>query len=92
VGFQIGEEHQRLQQRCQQLAADFATRAAAHDRDATHPAENDDRLRQEGFYALNIPQDRRGWGVGLRGHTLAFEALAQGCPSTKTLALYPFLV
>lgn len=82
MDFQISEEHKRLQQRCQQLAADFATRTAAHDRDATHPAENYDMLRQEGFYALNVPQDRGGWGVGLLGHTLAFEALAQGCPST----------
>ena len=32
MNFQITEEHVRLQQRCRQLAEDFATRAALHDR------------------------------------------------------------
>jgi len=82
VDFQLTEEQKRLQQLCQELAADFATRSADHDRDATHPTENYARLREEGFYELNIPKEWGGSGVGLLGHTLAFEALAQGCPST----------
>ena len=82
MDFRIAEEHRRLQERCQHLAADFATRAAAHDRDASHPLENYDILRREGFYALNVPKDLGGGGVGLLGHTLAFEALAQGCQAT----------
>jgi len=82
VDFRIDEEHRRLQTRCRALAADFATRAAEHDRDASHPVENYRRLRDEGFLALNIAPERGGQGVGLLGHTLAFEALAQGCPST----------
>lgn len=82
MDFQITDNQKRLQQRCRALAADFATRSAAHDRDATHPIENYDRLRQEGFYALNVPTALGGWGGGLLTHTLAFEALAQGCPST----------
>lgn len=79
MDFRITEEHRCLQERCKQLAADFATRAAEHDRDASHPLENYDILRREGFYALNVPKDWGGSGVGLLGHTLAFEALAQGC-------------
>jgi alkylation response protein AidB-like acyl-CoA dehydrogenase len=82
MDFQITAEHQRLQERCRHLAADFATRAAQHDRDASHPLENYARLRQEGFYALNIPKEYGGQGVGLLGWTLAAEELAQGCAST----------
>jgi alkylation response protein AidB-like acyl-CoA dehydrogenase len=82
MNFEITEEHRHLQQRCQVLAEDFATRAAMHDRDASHPSENYAALRREGFYALNVPKAMGGAGVGLLGHTLAFEALAQGCPGT----------
>jgi alkylation response protein AidB-like acyl-CoA dehydrogenase len=82
VDFALTEEQRRLQQRCQELARDFATRSGDHDRDATHPIENYARLREEGFYELNIPKEWGGSGVGLLGHTLAFEALAEGCPST----------
>jgi alkylation response protein AidB-like acyl-CoA dehydrogenase len=82
VEFHISEEHRRLQQRCRSLAADFATRAARHDRDASDPVENYAALRQEGFHALNIPAHLGGGGVGLLGHSLAIEELAQGCAST----------
>jgi alkylation response protein AidB-like acyl-CoA dehydrogenase len=82
VDFRISEEYRRLQQRCRELATDFATRSGEHDRDASHPLENYRRLRDEGFLALNLPQEWGGAGVGLLGHTLAFEALGQGCPST----------
>ena len=82
MDFRISEEHSRLQQRCRELAADFATRSAEHDRAASHPTENYQRLRDEGFLDLNIPKEWGGAGVGLLGHTLAFEALGAGCPST----------
>src|SRR5207253_971446 len=35
VDFRISERDRRLQRRCRELAVDFATRAAAHDRDAS---------------------------------------------------------
>ena len=82
MDFAISDEHRRLRQCCLELAADFATRSAEHDRAASHPVENYARLREEGFLALNVPQKWGGAGVGLLGHTIAFEALAQGCPST----------
>ncbi len=82
MDFRITEEHSRLQQRCRELAADFATRSAAHDRDASHPLENYRLLRDAGFLELNLPKEWGGAGVGLFGHTLAFEALGAGCPST----------
>src|SRR5690348_15220151 len=82
MDFRISEAHQRLQRRCSELAADFAARSAEHDREASHPLENYRRLRDEGFLQLNVPKKWGGSGVGLLGHTIAFEALGQGCPST----------
>jgi hypothetical protein len=64
------------------LAADFATRAAQHDRDASDPVENYAALREAGFYGLNVPDEFGGGGVGLLGWSLAAEELAQGCGST----------
>jgi alkylation response protein AidB-like acyl-CoA dehydrogenase len=82
VDFRLTEEQKRLQQRCRELAADFALRSAEHDRHASHPTENYDRLREEGFLELSVPKEWGGAGVGLLGHTIAFEALGQGCPAT----------
>ena len=83
MDFGLSEEHRQLQERCRQLAADFATRSGEHDRDASHPTENYDRLRQEGFLELSVPREALGGaGVDFLGHTIAYEALGQGCPST----------
>ena len=82
MDFKLTAEHQALQERCLALAADFATRSSGHDRDASHPTENYNRLRQDGFLALTIPRERGGAGVNFLGHTIAYEALGQGCPST----------
>jgi alkylation response protein AidB-like acyl-CoA dehydrogenase len=82
VDFRITDEQERLRQRCRSLAADFASRSAEHDRDASHPIENYDRLRQEGFLELTIPKALGGSGWDFLSHTIAYEALGQGCPST----------
>ncbi len=82
MDFRITDEQQRLQQRCRELAVEFSARSAAHDRDATHPTENYQRLREEGFCRLSIPEEWGGAGFSFLGHILAFEALAEGCPST----------
>lgn len=82
MDFSLTPQQCRLQQQCRALAADFATRAAAHDRDASHPVENYRRLRDEGFLALTIAREWGGGGASLLDHTIAYEALAQGCPST----------
>ncbi len=82
MDFAITPEQQHLRDRCLALAADFATRAAAHDRDASHPTENYDILRREGFLHLTIPRQWGGSGFDLLSHTIAFEALGRGCPST----------
>jgi alkylation response protein AidB-like acyl-CoA dehydrogenase len=82
LDFQLGTEQQRLQVRCRELAADFATRAAQHDRDASHPVENYERLREAGFLALTVAKKWGGSGASFLDHTLAYEVLVQGCPST----------
>jgi alkylation response protein AidB-like acyl-CoA dehydrogenase len=82
VDFRITEEQEHLRQRCSTLAADFAQRSAEHDRDASHPVENYDRLRAEGFLALTIDRSFGGMGFDFLSHTLAYEALGQGCPAT----------
>ena len=59
MDFQLTPKQQCLRNKCRELAADFATRAAAHDRDASHPLENYERLREEGFLALTVGRE---WG------------------------------
>lgn len=82
MDFRITDEQKHLRQRCLDLAADFATRSTNHDRDASHPAENYERLRQEGFLALTVAKSLSGSGWDFLGHTIAYEALGQGCPAT----------
>jgi alkylation response protein AidB-like acyl-CoA dehydrogenase len=82
MDFALSAYQKRLQERCLELAADFASRAAAHDRDASHPVENYDRLRAEGFLELSIARQWGGQGASFLDHTIAYEALGQGCPST----------
>jgi alkylation response protein AidB-like acyl-CoA dehydrogenase len=72
VDFQITDDQRSLQQRCLTLAGDFAS----------HPIENYQRLREEGFLMLSVPREWGGCGVDFLSHTLAYEALGQGCPST----------
>ena len=63
MDFQLTANQQRLQHRCRELAADFARRSAAHDRDASHPIENYERLREEGFLALTVGKEWGGAGA-----------------------------
>src|SRR5207237_619574 len=71
--FHVTPAQKDLQHRARWLAADFATRAAQHDRDASDPVENYAALRDAGFYGLNVPADLGGSGVGLLGWSLAAE-------------------
>ena len=82
MDFSPSPDQQRLRERCLALAAEFSTRSAAHDRDASHPIENYDRLRAEGFLELTVPKAWGGAGASFLDHTIAYEALGQGCPST----------
>ncbi len=65
-----------------QLAADFATRAAEHDRANSFPAENIARLKEAGYTALVIPEKHGGLGGDLEDFVFCQEQLAQGCAAT----------
>lgn len=82
MDFLLSQDQQRLQRRCLDLAAEFAACSSEHDRDASHPVENYARLRAEGFLELSIAQAWGGAGASFLDHTIAYEALGQGCPST----------
>lgn len=80
--FSLSAEQTALQERCRILAQDFAQRASEHDRDASAPIENYQAIREAGMLGLLVPEEYGGLGVGLLGHTLAMEELAQGCAAT----------
>lgn len=82
MDFGLSPDLAALQARSLDLAREFATRAAAHDRDASEPTGNYDRLRAEGYLELTLPKERGGAGHGFLAHTVAYEALGTGCPST----------
>jgi alkylation response protein AidB-like acyl-CoA dehydrogenase len=64
------------------LADEFAERAAEHDREGTFPFENYDRMREEGYLGLTVPEELGGMGAGLYDLVLAQERLAAGDGST----------
>ena len=80
--FSLSAEQISLQERCRELARDFAKHASKHDRDASAPVENYQAMRDAGLFGLLVPKDLGGMGAGLLGHTLAMEELAQGCAAT----------
>ena len=64
------------------LAADFARRAAAHDRDASFPFENFQQLFDAGLLSLTVPRERGGLGAGMLESTRVLKQVARGCAST----------
>jgi alkylation response protein AidB-like acyl-CoA dehydrogenase len=76
------EAQEELVARARRLAAEFAPRAAAHDRAGSFPYENYAALRREGFPALSVPRAYGGWGAGLLDCVIVMEELARGDAST----------
>src|SRR5919106_160882 len=64
------------------LADEFAERAGEHDRDGSFPFENYERMREEGYLGLTVPEELGGMGAGLLDLILAQERLAAGDGST----------
>ena len=60
------------------LADEFAERAAEHDRTGSFPFENYERMREEGYLGLTVPEELGGMGAGLYDLILAQERLARG--------------
>jgi alkylation response protein AidB-like acyl-CoA dehydrogenase len=74
----------RLVAIAERLSAEFATRAAQHDRDTTYPFEAIDALNAVGYFAAPIPAELGGLGVG-SAHDLvvASSRLARGDASVS---------
>ncbi len=85
VAPRLTTEQERVKELGRELARDFATRAAEHDRERTLPTENFAKLREAGLFGAVIPKELGGLGVGMVGWVGLAEELAQGCAST-TLA------
>jgi alkylation response protein AidB-like acyl-CoA dehydrogenase len=64
------------------LADEFAERATEHDREGSFPFENYERMREEGYLGLTVPEELGGMGAGLYDLILAQERLAAGDGST----------
>jgi alkylation response protein AidB-like acyl-CoA dehydrogenase len=64
------------------LAADFAARAAVHDRDASFPFANFQDLANAGLLALTVPRERGGIGAGAREAADVLGTIAYGDSST----------
>jgi alkylation response protein AidB-like acyl-CoA dehydrogenase len=63
----------------ERLAADFATRASAHDREGSYPHEDIDALRDAGYFAAPIPEKLGGLGVSsVHDVLVASSRLARG--------------
>ena len=64
------------------LAAEFADRATLHDRDASFPFENFDRLSEAGLLALTVPAALGGSGAGARDAARILNIFGKADPST----------
>src|SRR5437764_4906830 len=73
---------QSILDRAATLAADFATRAAEHDRDASFPFENFEVLRDADLLSLTIPVEHGGHGAGLAIACRVIQTIAGGDAST----------
>jgi len=73
------------------LAADFATRAAEHDRDASFPFENFEALRDAGLLSLTIPVEHGGLGAGLGLSCRVVQEIAGGDASTALVLAMQYI-
>ena len=78
----LSEREMKLLTRARQHAADFATRAAQHDRENSFPLENYDAMKQSGYAHMTLPEELGGEGVNLLELCACQEQLAQGCSGT----------
>ena len=73
------------------LAAEFAARAAAHDRDASFPFENFTQLHEAGLLALAAPRELGGQGASIGQLGEVIGAIGQGDPATALVLTMQYL-
>lgn len=73
------------------LAADFAQRAAAHDREGSFPSENFRQLHEAGLLALAAPRELGGQGASLRELADVIGAIGQGDPATALVLIMQYI-
>jgi alkylation response protein AidB-like acyl-CoA dehydrogenase len=83
-GFQISDEL------LDALTAEFASRAAEHDRDASFPFENIARLQELGLLALTVPATLGGGEASLATARRVIRAVARGEPSTALVLVMQY--
>ncbi|BCW89215.1 Putative acyl-CoA dehydrogenase YdbM [Alphaproteobacteria bacterium SO-S41] len=74
-----------------QLTSAFAATAGAHDRDASFPFENFERLRQENLLALTAPRRLGGQEADLPTALRVVSAVAKGDPATALVLTMQYL-
>ncbi len=75
----ITEPGRRFVALAEEHAADFATRAAEHDRDGTFPTENFEAMQQSGFLAAPVPEEFGGLGLfSIHDMGIGLSRLARG--------------
>ena len=83
----LTESGKRFVALAEQHAADFTTRAAAHDRDGSFPFENIDAMQRSGVMAACVPEELGGLGVrSLHDYLLGMSRLGRGDGSTAIAA------
>ncbi|CDG82352.1 acyl-CoA dehydrogenase family protein [Janthinobacterium agaricidamnosum] len=74
-----------------QLTLEFAAGAAQHDRDASFPHQNFERLHQLGLLGLTVPRAQGGLGASLAQTARVIAAVARGEPSTALVLTMQYL-
>lgn len=74
-----------------ELTARFAAGAARHDREASFPHENFERLHELGLLALTVPRSLGGLGANLEQTARVVAAVARGEPSTALVLAMQYL-
>ncbi len=89
MDFSLSPQDQAMVDRAKELAKEFATRAKEYDDEASFPAKDFERLREEGFLTLTVPEELGGHGMWSGQRFLPMymilEALASGNASTAQL-------
>ena len=66
----------------EELAEEFASRAAEIDREGRFPFENIERMKETGYLKICIPEDCGGFGADLATTAKAQGIIGGACPST----------